>query len=475
MSDMDYFENEEYSQQEIKLLIEEYEKAIANNIQPHFDQERVEQIVEYYEQIGYYDKALKAINSALNQHPYSGLLLLKKAQILFDLKISEDALDCLDHAAIFEPSELGIYLLRSEIYVFQSLHDEALVILDKAMELAADEPEDVADVWLHMADVYEDLEKYNEVYNCLKECLLVDMQNEEALSRINYCMELTEEYEEAVELHKTIIDEYPYNFWAWYNLSFAYASLELYEKAIDALEFVVAIDEDITYAYKDMAQYYHEIGLYEKALETIKIYAGKTKSESDVYLLEGKCHFELGNLKAARFSFRKAIRTSPIAHEAYFNLGITYVLVEKWAQAYQNLQKAYEIYPESIDYLERLADVGLQLDDFDKVKRYCSKAIRLDSKYPKVYILLALAHLFCEESEKAVEVIDKGYLACDQDAAIGYVRAAIYIVSNRRKEGYLQLETLLESDFILHELMFKYFPFLIEDKELLALIEINKL
>ncbi len=471
---MDYFESEEFSQKDIRLLVEEYEKALAENMHPHIDQERVEQIVEYYEQIGHYDKALKAINASLEQHPYSGLLLLKKAQVLFDLKISEDALDCLDQAAIFEPSEIGIYLLRSEIYVFQSLHQEALEVLDKAMAIAADAKDEIADVWLHMADVYEDIERYHEVYNCLKECLLVDMQNEEALSRINYCMELTEQYEEAVELHKSIIDEHPYSFWAWYNLSFAYASLELYEKAIDALEFVVAIDEDITYAYKDMAQYYHEIGEYEKAIETIKIYAGKTKSESDIYLLEGKCHFELNDLKSARYCFRKAIRTSPSAHEAFFNLAMTYILDEKWKQAHQNLQRACEIFPDNVEYLERLADVGLQLEEFEMVKTYCGKAIRLDSQYPKIYITLAMAHLFCEENDKAINVIDKGYFTCKYNVSLGYIRAAIYLVTNHRKEGFLQLEDLLEDNYNEHDIIFKYFPFLIEDAALMALIEIKE-
>jgi len=367
---MDYLENQDPDQPSIKNLVELYEEALANNRQPVIDAEEVERIVNYYQSTGHYDKALQIINTSLEHYPYSGLILLRKAQLLFDLKICEEALECLDRVETFEPGELGIYLLRSEILTFQSSHEEALAVLDHAMELA--DKEEAADVWLHRADVYEDWEKYPEVYENLKACLLADNTNEEALSRINYCMEITEQYIDAVELHKTIIDNDPYCFWAWYNLSFAYASMELFEKAIDALEYVVAIDEDVTYAYKDLAQYYHEIGENKKALEAISDYAGKIKPEADIYLLEGKCYFELENMRGARYCFRKAVRTNSSSHEAFFNLGMTYVVEEKWKQAFQNLKKAISLNSDNVDYLERMAEIALQLEDYNETRYFDS-------------------------------------------------------------------------------------------------------
>lgn len=465
---MDFFDNYENEQPDIKSLVEQYEEALANNLQPHVGQDEVEQIVDYYENTGHYDKALKAIEAALEQHPYSGLILLKKAQILFDLKITDEALECLDKAAIFEPSEMGIYLLRSEVLTFQSQHKEALEQLDIAMDLA--EEDDTSDVWLHMADVYEDWEKYDEVYACLKACLKADMENEEALSRINYCMELTDQFEDAIILYKEIIEEHPYCFWAWYNLSYAYASLDLYEKAIDALQYVLAIDEDVTYAYRDLAQYYHEIGQFENALEAIETYSGKTKAESDIHLLAGKCHFELKSLKASRYCFRKAIRSNPSAHEAFYNLGMTYIAEEKWEQSIQHLKKAVELYPDNIEYLERLSETALHAEDYDEVKYSCSKAINLNAKYSRLYITLALSYLFNEEEEKALDTIEQGIRECLANIDLQYIKAAILLMLDKRKAALLDIEALLEEDFGAHLIIFKYFPSLQEDAELIDLI-----
>ncbi|MCP4122915.1 MAG: tetratricopeptide repeat protein [Bacteroidetes bacterium] len=466
---MDYLENRDPDEPHIKNLVQLYEEALANNRQPVIDPEAVERIVNYYEAGGHYDKAMQIINSALEQYPYSGLILLKKAQLLFDLKICEDSLECLEKVEIFEPAEVGIYLLKSEILAFQSKHVEALSVLDHAMELA--DKEEMADVWLHRADVYEDWEKYDEVYRCLKACLLAEDTNEEALSRINYSMEITNRYQDAIELHKSIIDKRPYSYWAWYNLSFAYASLELYEKAIDALEYVVAIDDKVSYAYKDLAQYHHELGNYHKALEAVKDYAAHVKPEADVYLLEGKCFFELDNMRGARYCFRKAIRTNSSSHEAFYNLGMTYIMDGKWKQAFQNLKKALSLTPESMDYLEKMAEVALQLEDYDEARYCCKKAISLNSSYPGIYITLALSYLFDEDLAQALEVVTHGIESCEDDVKLKYIRASLFLLANKRKRAMLEMELLLEDDFDEHEVVFTYFPFLRDDAELQELLD----
>jgi tetratricopeptide (TPR) repeat protein len=466
---MDFISDQDPRRDDIKTLVTAYEEALANNRQPMIDQDAFDQIVGYYESGGHYDKALRIVDAALEQHPYSGLILLKKAQLLFDLKISEEALDCLDQAELFEPGELGTSLLRSEILTFLSRHMEALEILDRTMD-RADEDER-AGIWLHMADVYEDWEKFDEVYACLKECLLADMVNEEALSRINYCMEITDQFEDGIVLHKKIIEEHPYCFWAWYNLSFAYSSLHLYELAVDALLYVVAIDEDVHYAYRDMAQYYHELGRYREALDALETYASRIKPDADTLLLEGKCYFELNDLKRSRYCFRKAIRTKPTLHEAFYNLGMTFIMEEKWVQASQQLKNAVEQCPDQVDYLQRLAEVSLQIEDYEEVRFCCTRAIRLNSGQPGMYVTMALSNLFSDEADEAIDIIDKGIASCRGDIDLRYMRAALLLLTNKRKAAFLELEFLLAEHPESYKVIFRYFPFLSEDNGITALLE----
>lgn len=465
---MDYFDDEDYGFPDIKMLVEQYEAALADNRQFHFDEDAAEHIASYYETFGHYDKALRIINSALEQHPFSGYLLLRKAQLLFDLKILEESLACLERLETIDPGDPGACLLRAEIYTFQSRHEEALAELDKAMENA--DVLDTVDTWLHRADVYEDWEKYDEVYGALRECLKIDPVNEEALSRMHYCMELTGRFEDAVELHRSILEDHPYCTWAWYNLSFAYGSLELFEKAIDALQYVIAIDEEHSYAYKDLAHCYCETGQFNLALEALADYSAKVKPEAEVCLLEGRCHFEVGDIRAARSAYRKAIRTNPSMHEAFYNLGMTYVVEEQWKQAFQNLRKALDLCPDNIDYLERLAEVALQTDAYEEARYCCHKAIAMQSANVRLYITLALAYLFDEEGDEALTVILHGINRCEDSVQLRYIHAAMLLLLNRKQAGMLELEDLLDESFGDHVVLFTYFPFLREDRELMALI-----
>lgn len=466
---MDYLSDHDPEQSDVKMLVEQYEEALANNRQPIIAEETVEQIVEYYENFGHYDKALQIINTALDHFPYSGQILWKKAQLLYDLKICDEALDCLDKAELFEPGEIGMVLLRSEIMTFQSRHEECIELLSEAFKQAS--KADYPGIWLHMADAYEDWEKYPEVYNCLCKCLMAEPQNMEALNRMNYCMEIADRFEDAIKLHKDILEEHPFNHWVWYNLACAYAGMELYEKAIDALLYVTAIDENLYYAYRDLAQHYHELGAYVQALESIKTYTDTNKADADMCLLEGKCHFELSELKASRFCFRKAIRLQPSANEAFYNLAMTYIVEEKWKQAAQNLRKAIELAPDNSDYLLRLAEVAIQMEEFDEARYCCSRAIRLNAHQHKIYINLALTYLFSEEEDEAIKAMEKGIQAMPESVELLYVKAILLLITNRRKAAYLELESVLTDHPDQYGIMFRYFPFLRDDVGLIALLE----
>ena len=106
---------------------------------PFFDQEDYERIIEYYEESGRFENALEVAEQALSQYPYSAILLLKKAQVMFEMKQIDTALELLDKAAIFDNSEVGIYLLRAEIYTFQSGFKEGVDLVEPLLETAEGE------------------------------------------------------------------------------------------------------------------------------------------------------------------------------------------------------------------------------------------------------------------------------------------------------------------------------------------------
>ena len=238
---------EEEGRSESGELIRDYENAIREKRQPFFDQDGFEAIIDYYEDQHEVGKAMEAVDFAILHYPFSGVFFIRKAQLLINLRKFEEATELLNKAESLDPDELSLHLTKSDLFVWQGKHQEAIKLLKHVISEC--EPEDKEDLYLELADVYEDCERYDKVVDCLKRAIEMNPTSEEALNRLWFCTELTENYEEMLPFYKELVDENPYSAMGWFNLAHAYAGLELWQEAIESFEFVLAIDDKFEDAF----------------------------------------------------------------------------------------------------------------------------------------------------------------------------------------------------------------------------------
>src|SRR5690606_2498914 len=178
--------------------------------------------------------------------------------------------------------------------------------------------QDLPDLYLELADIYEEREMYDEVFENLNKALELEPENEEALNRMWFCVEFTERYEESILLHTKLIDDKPYSYLAWFNLAHAYSGIGLFEKAIEAFEFALAINEDYEYAYKDAADIYFKMKRYEKAAEYYLKAAEISKPYKELFVCAGECYYKMKDYVRARQYFRKATGIDPYFDIAFY-------------------------------------------------------------------------------------------------------------------------------------------------------------
>ncbi|MDB5226530.1 MAG: Tetratricopeptide 2 repeat protein [Bacteroidota bacterium] len=451
MSNYD-FENED--QLNVSELIAQYEQAAKEDHTPFFDQEAYETIVDYYEDKGQFENAMEVVEKALLQYPYSSMLLLKKAHVHFELKQLDTALEILEKAEIYDSSEIDIYLLRAEIYTFQSRYKEATQILYDLLPKA--ERDDLSEIYLQLCDVYEDWEKYFDVYDCLLECLKIDPNNEEALNRLNYCIEITDRFGESIPLHQELIDQNPYNQFAWYNLACSYRGIDEYEKAIDAFEYVLAINDDADFVYQDIAELHFKKGEFKKSLAVIKEMCDTFEADDEIYFLQGKCHEALGDMKMARYCYRKAVHDNPSLSEAYYRIGETYKHEGLWEQAYKSFQKANELEKEQYDFCLAMAEAALEIGETEVSIDACETAIDIFMKRNEAYFILAKIMAVNGDTETAKEILQKGIEVCKSTVELNFALCAVAFMENKFKEGEVLLRAMLQDNFELHELLFDF-------------------
>ena len=465
---MNRFEYNEDEYSNISEIVEKYEDSIRNNISLFLDSDSFEILIDFYAIRGELQNAMNAVDKALVQYPFSSSLLIKKAEILFENKVCNEALEYLDKAESIDHSEPDIFLIRAEIFTFLSRYQEAITLLENRIPISFDT--DLADIYLQIANVYEDWEKYDQVFDSLQKCLQIDCGNEEALTRINYCMEITEEYEKSRILFESLIDEQPYSELAWYSLACAFRGLNKIDEAIDALGYVIAIEEDFSFAYKDLVELYLKKEAYKKALEVIKDYELRFEDDEYMFLTKGLCNENLGEYKLARYYYKKALYLDPNYSTAYFYIANSYKAEDCWDLAYTYYAKAADLEKQDYDYQFMAAETAQVLNNDDKAVEYAERCLSISSSRFDAYLLLAQLFLQIKDYHTALEIIDKGLAKCDSDIELKFARVAVIYVMGQKQEAYIQLMMLMTEAPGKEVFMLYMYPEIEDDPKIISII-----
>ena len=277
MKENPYRENKE----EINELLRQYDNLKTGRSHKFLDEEAFEKIVEFFDEKADLQKALEAAEFGSEQYPFSSSLLIKKADILLSLRRYQDALKILEQAELFDGGDINLYILKTDAWLALDQQEKAVELLE--MALHSFEGEERIELLFELADVYDDYEEFDKVFDCLKLILEQDPNNEEALYKICFWTDFTGNNEASIKLHIKIIDDFPYNELAWFNLAAAYQGLKLFEKAIDAYQYAITIDEKFDYAYRNMGDAYIRLRKFRDAIEALEKVLELSKPEDVIF------------------------------------------------------------------------------------------------------------------------------------------------------------------------------------------------
>ena len=289
---------------EIRELLQQFENLKSGKSNSFIEEDSFERIIDHYDEKEQLAHALEAAEYGTGQYPYSSTLLLKKADLLIALHRYKESLLILEQAELLDCRDTNLYILKTDAYLALDLQQKAADILEAAIDDF--EGEEKIDLLFELADVYDDYENFEKVFDCLKLILDQEPNNEEALYKICFWTDFTGRNEEGIRLHQDIIELFPFNELAWFNLGAAYQGLKLYEKAIDAYQYAVAIDEKFDYAWRNMGDAYIRLRKHKEAVEVLEKVLELARPEDVIYEAIGHCFDKMGNYAQARFYYRKA-------------------------------------------------------------------------------------------------------------------------------------------------------------------------
>jgi tetratricopeptide (TPR) repeat protein len=436
-------ENNPYREdrEHIRELLRQFENLKNGRQHSFLEEDAFEKIIDYYHEKEDLKKAMEAVELGVEQYPYSSLLLLKKADILLAVRQYKEALEILEQAELLDSGDINLYILKTDAYLALDQQEKAVVLLGEALQLF--EGDEKLELLFELADVYDDYEDFEKVFDCLKMILEDDPNNEEALYKICFWTDFTGRNEESIRLHQKIIDEYPYNELAWFNLAAAYQGLKLYEKAIDAYQYAVTIDEKFDYAYRNMGDAYIRLRKYKEAIEVLVKVTELSKPEEVIYEAIGHCYDRLKNYRLARFYYRKASHMRPDDSKLYYKMACTYFNEGRWDSCLKQLESAMKIHRLQSEYNLLAGECKMLQGYFKDAVDYFSNVVRTKPKNAVGWESLIRCLYKAEYFEEALEQTEAAIELTKDKPVFLFYKSAVLLAMGKTKEAILQLEKAL--------------------------------
>ncbi|MBS1948670.1 MAG: tetratricopeptide repeat protein [Bacteroidetes bacterium] len=428
----------QYDREDLKQLLKRYQNLRSGLNNSFLDEESFEMIIDYFDDLEELAQALEAAELGIAQFPFSSALLIKKADLLIASRKYREALQILEKAELLDGTDINLYILKTDAYLAIDQQEKAVSILQEALQHFGGGER--IELLFELSDVYDDYEEFDKIFDCLKLILEEDPNNEEALYKICFWTDFTGRNEESIRLHQKIIDEYPYNELAWFNLATAYQGLKLYEKAIDAYKYAVAIDEKFDYAYRNMGDAYIRLRKFKDAIESLEKVIELSRPEDVIYEAIAHCYDKLGNYGQARIYYRKASHLSTDDSKLFYKVACTYLNEHNWAGAIKYLETAMRIDPNQPEYNLAMGECKMQLGDYKGAIQYFSNVVRLRPKnmssWEALVRCLYTAGFFAEalvQAQAAIKITNGKPLFI-------FYQSAVCFAMGKSKQGLLLLE-----------------------------------
>lgn len=426
---------------DLRELIKQFQNLKTGRGHSFLEEEAFEKIADYFDDVEDIAQALEAVEMGLEQFPYSSSLHIKKADLFIATRKYLEALDILNHAELLDRNNINLYILKTDAYLALDQQEKAVDLLENALDLFSGEER--IEMLFELADVYDDYEEFDKIFDCLKLILEQDPVNEEALYKICFWTDFTGRNEEGIKLHQRIIDDHPYSELAWFNLGAAYQGLKLYEKAIDAYKYAVVIDEKFDYAYRNMGDAYIRLRKFKDAIESLERVLELSRPEDVIYEAIGHCYDKLKNYAQARFYYKKASHLNQEDSKLHYKIACTYINEGQWNTGMKQLQIALQMHRLQPEYNLAMGECKMHLGEYKEAIQYFSNVVSQRPKNISSWEALIRCLYMGEYYEEALDQVAAAIKLTENKPVFGFYLSAIYMAMGKTKEALVQLENAM--------------------------------
>lgn len=343
------------------------------------------------------------------------------------------------------------YVNRAKKLIEQNEFDEAEKILMEALEL----PQKDALVYKYLGVIYEKTGKNDLAVENYQISADINPQDKNIWQRLGFCLvtvgkfeqaeksfensnkiqagvsetfagwgmalmkqekfsEAREKFTQAVKLNK-------YNFSAVFLCAVVEVKLEMYDKAEAKLSFLsnVCPNAGNTYEYARLKAIKND---YDNAIHYAKKSLEFNSNMLPAYILLGQIYSVISDKENSLKSFETAFEKDLTSTIFYLEWAKALQKFEKYDEALEKLQKAYETNPENIDVVATLGFCYVLKKDFASAEPLLQKVLEKEPRNKKIKQALGIIAFENNEIDKAISILK----ADDEDAVNCYYLAKCF-------------------------------------------------
>lgn len=347
---------------ELQEIVEQYEKAKAENAPFYLDADEFSELTNWYGFCKEYTKAAEVAKYGLKIHPNNTAILIALSYLILDEGLTEKA------------SKIAASIKEQDLPEVKVLHARILLsigaIADAERIVNSIEEKGSLDNMIEVAYMYLDAGYSDKAMEWLRPGRIKYADDKVYMATKAETYYAKGMDKQAALLYNKLIDKEPYSAPFWFGLSRCYYRQEKYDKAIEACDFALIGDDEY----------------------------------ADAYVMKGHCFDQLGNEDAALAYYKQAQKYHGIDSDfIYSYLGLDNVIKGEWKEGYENLDKVIKMNPneKGNPTLPGIyANAGLCLFRMGKKReahQYCQKAQFIALKDPCSYLIEG--RLYVEEGD----------------------------------------------------------------------------
>lgn len=245
--------------------------------------------------MGRNEEALDALNKTLELTPDNEKALLTKGTVLTNLGKHKEATNCFNKVNIegLEDPTLKIQILKQRAASQRALklNDEAYSTYYEILEL----DENDIETWENMYTLLKELNRTDELLNCLEQLLAANPDNMDYLREKARILQAQEDYSGALDLIRAILDKLPEDIELWYS------RYTIAKQLGDLTEITIVIDKLLDLEPDNLQMWndkvVQDLGKTKESLEINKIMLEKFPDTKELWYTRFEIAQELKNIK----------------------------------------------------------------------------------------------------------------------------------------------------------------------------------